>query len=71
MIITETEWHFRDTKEHRWAFGTAALEMERSKCLSIFSDLLQDTSVMGLMRVKEQELQIAITLVHWWQPRTN
>ncbi|GAB0208093.1 hypothetical protein GRJ2_003275000 [Grus japonensis] len=63
--------YFKDPKGYRWAFGIAALEMEEIELLSSLPGLSEDPSVVGLLRVEEQQLSIATTTVHQWQYRTN
>ncbi|KAK4826486.1 hypothetical protein QYF61_009559 [Mycteria americana] len=53
--------YFKDPKGYWWAFGTAALEMEEIKQLSTWPGLSEDPSVVGLLRVEEQPMPIAIT----------
>ncbi|KAK4823308.1 hypothetical protein QYF61_000521 [Mycteria americana] len=62
---------FKDPKRYQWAFRIAALEMEEIKQLSTLPGLSEDPSVVGLLRVKEQQVPIATTTVHWRQYRTN
>ncbi|KAK4831207.1 hypothetical protein QYF61_016044 [Mycteria americana] len=49
----------------------AALETEEIKRLSTLPGLLEDPSVVGLLRVEEQQVPIATTTVHQRQYRTN
>ncbi|PKU29468.1 hypothetical protein llap_20228 [Limosa lapponica baueri] len=63
--------YFKDPKGYRWAFGMAALEAEEVKQLSALPGLSEDPSDVGLLRVEEQQVPIAITTVHRWQYRTN
>ncbi|GAB0210226.1 hypothetical protein GRJ2_003488400 [Grus japonensis] len=63
--------YFKDPKGYQWAFGIAALEMEEIKQLFTLPGLLEDPSVVGLLRVEEQQVPIATTMVHWWQYRSN
>ncbi|GAB0204503.1 hypothetical protein GRJ2_002915900 [Grus japonensis] len=63
--------YFKDPKGYRWAFGIAALEKEEIKQLSTLSDLSEDPSIVGLLRVEEQQVPIATTTVHRWQYHTN
>ncbi|KAK4806844.1 LOW QUALITY PROTEIN: hypothetical protein QYF61_012565 [Mycteria americana] len=63
--------YFKDPKGYRWAFGRAALETEEMKQLSTLPGLSEDPSVVGLLRVKEQQVPIATTTVHRRQYRTN
>ncbi|KAK4826302.1 hypothetical protein QYF61_007149, partial [Mycteria americana] len=59
--------YFKDPKGYRWAFGIAALEMEEIKQLSTLPGLSEDASVVGLLRVEEQQVPTATTTVHWRQ----
>ena len=63
--------YFKDPKGYRWAFGIAAVETEEIKQLSILPGLSEDPSVAGLLRVEEQQVPIATTMVHRRQYRTN
>ncbi|KAK4811035.1 hypothetical protein QYF61_015739 [Mycteria americana] len=63
--------YFKDPKGYRWAFGIAALETEEIKQLSTSPGVSEDPSVVGLLRVEEQQVPIATTTVHWRQYRTN
>ncbi|GAB0203749.1 hypothetical protein GRJ2_002840500 [Grus japonensis] len=63
--------YFKDPKGYRWAFGIAALEAEEIEPLSTLPGLLEDPSVVGLLRVKEQQVPIATTTVHRWQYHTK
>ncbi|GAB0209528.1 hypothetical protein GRJ2_003418500 [Grus japonensis] len=47
--------HFKDPKGYRWAFGRAALEAEEIEPLSSLPGLSEDPSVVGLLRVEEQQ----------------
>ncbi|KAK4827391.1 hypothetical protein QYF61_017796 [Mycteria americana] len=63
--------YFKDRKGYWWAFGIAALEMEEIKQLSTLPGLSEDPSVVGLLRVKEQQLPITTTALHRQQYCTN
>ena len=63
--------YFKDPKGYKWAFGVAPLEMEEPKQLSTLPGHSKDPSVVGLLKVKEQQVPIATTTVHRWQYRTN
>ncbi|GAB0203345.1 hypothetical protein GRJ2_002800100 [Grus japonensis] len=63
--------YFKDPKGYWWAFGIAALEAEEIEPLSSLPGLSEDPSVVGLLRVEEQQVPIATTTVHRWQYRTN
>ncbi|GAB0208459.1 hypothetical protein GRJ2_003311600 [Grus japonensis] len=62
--------YFKDPKGYRWAFGIAASESEGIKQLSTLPGLSEDPSVVGLLRVEEQQVPIATT-VHRQQYCTN
>ncbi|GAB0205676.1 hypothetical protein GRJ2_003033200 [Grus japonensis] len=61
----------RDPKGYQWAFGIAALEAEEIEPLSSLPGLSEEPSVVGLLRVEEQQVPIATTTVHQRQYRTN
>ncbi|GAB0208621.1 hypothetical protein GRJ2_003327800 [Grus japonensis] len=63
--------YFKDPKGYRWAFGIAALEAEEIEPLSSLPGLSEDPSVVGLLRVEEQQVPIATTTVHRRQYCTN
>ncbi|GAB0202691.1 hypothetical protein GRJ2_002734700 [Grus japonensis] len=63
--------YFKDPKGYWWAFGIAALEAEEIEPLSSFPGLSEDPSVVGLLRVEEQQVLIATTTVHGRQYHTN
>ncbi|KAK4810980.1 hypothetical protein QYF61_014452 [Mycteria americana] len=63
--------YFKDPKAYRWAFGIAALETEEIEQLSTLPGLSEVPSVVGLLRVKEQQVPISTTTVHRRQYRTN
>ena len=63
--------YFKDPKGYWWAFGIAALETEKIKQLPTLPSLLEDPSVVGLLRVKEQQVPIATATARRWQYRTN
>ncbi|GAB0205792.1 hypothetical protein GRJ2_003044800 [Grus japonensis] len=63
--------YFKDPKGYQWAFGIAALEVEEIEPLSSLPGLSEDPSVVGLLRVEEQQVLIATTTVHRRQYRTN
>ncbi|KAK4830383.1 LOW QUALITY PROTEIN: hypothetical protein QYF61_010610 [Mycteria americana] len=63
--------YFKDPKGYWWAFGIAALSKEKIKQLSTLPGLLDDPSVVGLPRVKEQQVPIATMTVHQPQHCTN
>ena len=61
--LPQEEGISRTQKGYRWAFGIAALESEEIKQLSTLPSLLEDPSVVGLLRVREQQVPIATTAV--------
>ncbi|GAB0208828.1 hypothetical protein GRJ2_003348500 [Grus japonensis] len=61
--------YFKDPKGYWWAFGIAALE--ETEPLSSLPGLSEDPSVVGLLRVEEQQVPIATTTVHRQQYHTN
>ncbi|GAB0203776.1 hypothetical protein GRJ2_002843200 [Grus japonensis] len=63
--------YFKDPKGYWWDFGIAVLEMEEIEPLSTLPGLSEDPSVVGLLRVEEQQVPIATTTVHQRQYRTN
>ncbi|GAB0206621.1 hypothetical protein GRJ2_003127700 [Grus japonensis] len=63
--------YFKDPKGYRWAFGIATLEREETEPLSTLPSLSEDPSVVGLLRVEEQQVPIVTTTVHRQQYRTN
>ncbi|KAJ7414781.1 hypothetical protein BTVI_40228 [Pitangus sulphuratus] len=60
-----------DRKGHPWAFGIAAVETERIKQLSTLPGLSENPSVVGLLKVEEQQVLIATSTVHCWQYQTD
>ena len=52
--------YFNDSKWYQWAFGIAAGDREGVKQLSVLPGLSEDLSVVGLLRVKKQQILIAI-----------
>ncbi|KAK4810757.1 hypothetical protein QYF61_007731 [Mycteria americana] len=63
--------YFKDPKGYWWTFGIAALETEEIEQLSTLPGLSEDPSVVGLLRVEEQQVPIATTTVHRRQYCTN
>lgn len=63
--------YFKDIKGYQWAFGIAALEMEEKNQLSTLPSLLKNPSFVGLLRVKEWQVLIVTTAVHWQTYCTN
>jgi len=56
---------------YQWASGIAALKKEDIKQLSTSPGLSEDPSVVGLLRVEEEQVPITTTTVHWQQYHTN
>ncbi|PKU38391.1 hypothetical protein llap_11304 [Limosa lapponica baueri] len=56
--------YFKDPRGYRWAFGVAAVETEKVVQLPTFPGLSEDPSIVGLLRVEEQNVPIATTTVH-------
>ena len=52
--------YFKDPKRYQWSFGIAAGDREGVKQLSVLPGLSEDLSVVGLLRVKKQQILIAI-----------
>ena len=63
--------YFKDPKGYQWSFGIAALETEEIEQLSVLPSLSEDRSVVGLLTVEEQQVPIAMTMVHEQQYCTN
>ncbi|GAB0209229.1 hypothetical protein GRJ2_003388600 [Grus japonensis] len=63
--------YFKDPKGYRWAFGIAALETEEIKQLSTLPSVSEDPSVVGLLRLEEQQVPISKKMAHRWQYCTN
>ncbi|XP_051644219.1 uncharacterized protein LOC127471397 [Manacus candei] len=63
--------YFKDLKGYCWAFGVATGIEEKSKQLSTLPDLSEDPSIVGLLRVKDEEVPIAMTTIHRRQYQMN
>ena len=63
--------YFKDPKGYKWAFGIAALEKEEMEQLSALPGLSKNPSVVGLLKVKEQQVTMATATVHRQQYHTN
>ena len=50
--------YFKDPKGYRWTFGIAVVETEEIKQLSILPGLSENPSIVGLLRVEEQQVPI-------------
>jgi len=59
--------YFKDLKWYQRAFGIAAFETEEIKQLFTLCGLLEDTSVVGLLKVEEKQVPITTTMVHQQQ----
>ncbi|RMC11042.1 hypothetical protein DUI87_12234 [Hirundo rustica rustica] len=55
----------------RWAFGIAAVEAEGIKKLNSMSGLSENPSAVGLLKVEEQRVPVATSMMHRQQYRTN
>jgi len=62
---------FKDPEGYWWAFGIAAVETDEIKQLSTLPAVSEDPSVVGLLKVEEQQMPVATTTVYWRQYRTN
>ncbi|PKU43371.1 hypothetical protein llap_6341 [Limosa lapponica baueri] len=56
--------YFKDPKGYQWAFGIAAVETEDATQLSTMPGFSDNPSVVGLLKVKEQQVPIATATVH-------
>ncbi|KAK4810038.1 LOW QUALITY PROTEIN: hypothetical protein QYF61_005101 [Mycteria americana] len=63
--------YFKDPKGYRWAFGVATVNTEKIKQLSTLPGLSEDSFVVGLLQVEEQQVPTATRTVHWQQYCTN
>ncbi|RMC03762.1 hypothetical protein DUI87_19515 [Hirundo rustica rustica] len=63
--------YFKDPKGFRWAFGIAAVETEGVKQLNTLPGLSENPSAVGLLKVEEQQVPIATSIVHRRQYRTT
>ncbi|RMC04321.1 hypothetical protein DUI87_19140 [Hirundo rustica rustica] len=61
----------KDPKGLRWAFGIAAVEAEVIKKLISLPRLSENPSAVGLLKVEEQRVPVATSMVHRRQCRTN
>ncbi|KAJ7395260.1 hypothetical protein BTVI_156869 [Pitangus sulphuratus] len=67
LSVVET----KDPNGYRWAFGAATVTEEKYKQLSALPGPSEDPSVVGLLRVDNQQVPIATSTVHRRQYRTN
>ncbi|RMB96455.1 hypothetical protein DUI87_27130 [Hirundo rustica rustica] len=63
--------YFKDPKGFRWAFGIAAVETEGVKQLNTLPGLSENPSAVSLLKVEEQQVPIATSIVHRRQYRTT
>ncbi|KAJ7414867.1 hypothetical protein BTVI_40009 [Pitangus sulphuratus] len=63
--------YFKGPKGHGWVFGIATVETEVAKQLNSLLGLSETPSAVGLLKVEEQRVSIATTIVHHRQYRTN
>ncbi|RMC19330.1 hypothetical protein DUI87_03938 [Hirundo rustica rustica] len=63
--------YYKDPKGLRWAFGIAAVEAEGIKKLNSLPGLSENPSAVGLLKVEEQRVPVATSMVHRRQYRTN
>ncbi|TRZ08572.1 hypothetical protein HGM15179_018542 [Zosterops borbonicus] len=63
--------HFKHPKGLKWAFGIAAVEEEGNRQLNASPRLSENPSAVGPLNVEEQHVQIATSMVHHQQYRTN
>ncbi|RMC12213.1 hypothetical protein DUI87_09724 [Hirundo rustica rustica] len=63
--------YYKDPKGLRWAFGIAAVEAEGIKKLNTLAGLSENPSAVGFLKVEEQQVPVATSVVHRQQYRTN
>ncbi|XP_056371387.1 uncharacterized protein LOC130266095 [Oenanthe melanoleuca] len=63
--------YFKDPKGFKWAFGIAAVMAERIQQLNTLPGLCENPIAVGLLRVEEQRVPIATSIVHRRQYRTT
>ncbi|RMC20714.1 hypothetical protein DUI87_01566 [Hirundo rustica rustica] len=63
--------YFKDPKGLRWAFGIAAVVTEGIRQLNTLPGLSENPSALGLLKVQEQRVPIATSIVHRRQYRTT
>lgn len=63
--------YFEDLKRYKWAFGVAALGNDGTSQLSTSPGLLDDPSVMGLLKMEDQKVLTASITVDGRQYQTN
>ncbi|RMB88706.1 hypothetical protein DUI87_34946 [Hirundo rustica rustica] len=63
--------YFKDPKGLRWAFGIATVVTEGIRQLNTLPGLSENPSAVGLLKVQEQRVPIATSIVHRRQYRTT
>ncbi|RMC16943.1 hypothetical protein DUI87_06198 [Hirundo rustica rustica] len=63
--------YFKDPKGLRWAFGVATVVTEGIRQLNTLPGLSENPSAVGLLKVQEQRVPIATSIVHCRQYRTT
>ncbi|RMC18010.1 hypothetical protein DUI87_04886 [Hirundo rustica rustica] len=63
--------YFKDPKGLRWAFGIAAVVTEGIRQLNTLPGLSENPSAVGLLKVQEQRVPIATSIVYRRQYRTT
>ncbi|RMC15655.1 hypothetical protein DUI87_07857 [Hirundo rustica rustica] len=63
--------YFKDLKGLRWAFGIVAVVTEGIRQLNTLPGLSENPSAVGLLKVQEQQVLIATSIVHRRQYRTT
>ncbi|RMC11832.1 hypothetical protein DUI87_11958 [Hirundo rustica rustica] len=63
--------YFKNPKGLRWAFGIAAVVTEGIRQLNTLPRLSENPSAVGLLKVQEQRIPIATSIVHHRQYRTT
>ncbi|RMC02622.1 hypothetical protein DUI87_20777 [Hirundo rustica rustica] len=66
-----SKWVFQRPKRLRWAFGIAAVVTEGIRQLNTLPGLSENPSAVGLLKVQEQWVPIATSIVHRRQYRTT
>ncbi|RMC18062.1 hypothetical protein DUI87_04941 [Hirundo rustica rustica] len=63
--------YFKDPKGLRWAFGIAAVVTEGIRQLNTLPGLSENPPAVGLLKVQEQRVPIATSIVHHRQCKTT
>ncbi|RMB93697.1 hypothetical protein DUI87_29927 [Hirundo rustica rustica] len=63
--------YFKDPKGLRWAFGIAAVVTEGIRQLNTLPGLSENPSAVGILKVQEQRVPIATSIMHRRQYRTT